>query len=127
MKLTGSRILCQMVQKEKARRGRPRAYDPDTALARVMGVFWDAGYAATSLDDISAATAMNRPSLYGAFGDKHALYETALERYRSISRAGMKEALDPDFSLRDGLRRVYDAALSMYFSGKMGARGCFMI
>src|SRR5205807_7572741 len=50
-----------------------------------------------------------------------------LERYRSISRAGMKEALDPDFSLRDGLRRVYDAALSMYFSGKMGARGCFMI
>ena len=65
-----------MVQKADSRRGRPRAYDPETALSQAMAVFWDAGYAATSLDDLSAATGMNRPSLYGAFGDKHALYQT---------------------------------------------------
>ena len=39
-----------------------------------MDVFWKDGFAATSLDDISAATGLNRPSLYGAFGDKRALY-----------------------------------------------------
>jgi len=33
-----------------------------------------------SLDDISAATGMNRPSLYAAFGDKQAIYLKAIER-----------------------------------------------
>jgi AcrR family transcriptional regulator len=116
-----------MVQKSKAKRGRPRAYDPDTALAQAMGAFWDAGYAATSLDDLSAATGMNRPSLYGAFGDKHALYLQALARYRAAARAAMKEALDPKHSLREGIRGVYSAALAIYLSGEHGPRGCFMI
>ena len=116
-----------MVQKTPARRGRPRGYDPATALARAMAVFWDAGYAATSLDDISAGTGMNRPSLYGAFGDKRALYRQALERYRSIGRAAMSETLAYDRPLREALGRVYDKALSMYVSGDNGARGCFLI
>ncbi|HEY7579506.1 MAG TPA: TetR/AcrR family transcriptional regulator [Acetobacteraceae bacterium] len=117
-----------MVQKERERRrGRPRAYDPDTALARAMAVFWDAGYAGTSLDDITAGTGMNRPSLYGAFGDKRALYLQALQRYRAGGRAAMAEALAPDVPLREALRRVYAAALSLYFSGEAGARGCFLI
>jgi AcrR family transcriptional regulator len=116
-----------MVQKAAAKRGRPRAYDPDTALGRAMAVFWDAGYAGTSLDDISARTGMNRPSLYGAFGDKHALYRHTLERYRAIGRAAMSEALAYDKPLREALNRVYDKALSLYFSGDSGARGCFLI
>ena len=64
------------------RRGRPRAFEPDTALAQAMDVFWSDGFAATSLDDISAATGLNRPSLYGAFGDKRALYLQAYGQYR---------------------------------------------
>ena len=47
-----------------------------------MDVFWSDGFAATSLDDISAATGLNRPSLYGAFGDKRALYLQAYGQYR---------------------------------------------
>jgi AcrR family transcriptional regulator len=117
-----------MVQKQTPKpRGRPRAYDPDAALAQVMDTFWDAGYAATSLDDLSAATGMNRPSLYGAFGDKRSLYLKALERYRAASRAALKEALALDQPLREALRRVYAAALSIYLSGGKAARGCFLI
>jgi AcrR family transcriptional regulator len=92
-----------------------------------MAVFWDAGFAATSLDDLSERTGMNRPSLYGAFGDKHALYRHALERYRAGARVAMSEALAYDRPLRAALRRVYDKALSLYFSGDKGARGCFLI
>jgi AcrR family transcriptional regulator len=116
-----------MVQKSAAKRGRPRAYDPDTALAQAMGVFWDAGFAGTSLDDISAGTGMNRPSLYGAFGDKQALYRHTLENYRAMARTELRQALRPDRPLRDGLRAVYEGALSLYYSGEHGARGCFMI
>jgi len=46
----------------------------DVALARAADVFWKQGYDGTSLDDLAAATGMNRPSLYAAFGDKRALY-----------------------------------------------------
>jgi AcrR family transcriptional regulator len=116
-----------MVQKSTARRGRPRAYDPDTALGQALAVFWDAGYAATSLDDLSAATGMNRPSLYAAFGDKRALYRAALERYRGEARAAVRAVAAEARPLRDTLRRLYDVALSLYFSGDGSARGCFLI
>ncbi|HLI14186.1 MAG TPA: helix-turn-helix domain-containing protein [Alphaproteobacteria bacterium] len=116
-----------MVQKLVPRRGRPRAYDPDAALARAMETFWDAGYAATSLDDLSAATGMNRPSLYGAFGDKRALYLETLERYRAAARAALKETLAGDRPLREALRHLYATALALYFSGEHGARGCYLI
>ena len=83
-------------------RGRPRAYDPDVALDAAIAAFWRAGYTATSLDTLSEATGMNRPSLYGAFGDKHALYLAALKRYADQACAAMDVALDPSRPLRDG-------------------------
>jgi TetR/AcrR family transcriptional regulator, copper-responsive repressor len=119
--------MSSSVQKSPARRGRPRAYDPETALAQAMAVFWNAGYSATSLDDLSAATGMNRPSLYGAFGDKRELYRTLLRRYRGIARAGMKDALRYDLPLREALRRVYHSALALYLPPGAPARGCFLI
>ena len=121
-----------MVQKRPQRseprpRGRPRAYDPEIALQRATESFWRAGYAATSLDDLSAATGMNRPSLYGAFGDKRELYLAALRRYWELSHVAMEEALAYDRTLREVLRRLYRKALAGYFGGKDGPRGCFAI
>src|SRR3977135_1263272 len=73
------------------RLGRPRAYEPEVALARALDVFWKEGFAATSLDDLSAATGMNRPSLYGAFGDKRELYIKTYQNYRDRARLRMAE------------------------------------
>jgi len=115
-----------MVQKSKARRGRPRAYDPERALAQATAAFWNAGYSATSLDDLSAATGMNRPSLYGAFGDKRALYLKAIAGYRTAARAAMQEALPYDRPLREALTQLYGRAVSLYLSGEHGARGCLL-
>ena len=115
-----------MVQKEKPRRGRPRAYDPDQALAQATAAFWDAGYSATSLDDLSAATGMNRPSLYGAFGDKRALYLKSIEGYRAMAQAAMQKSLPYEGTLREALSGLYDRAISLYLSGAHGARGCLL-
>lgn len=112
---------------EKKTRGRPRAYDPKEAMARAADVFWRLGYAATSLDDIAAATGMNRPSLRAAFGDKHAIYVRALTDYWAAKFLSMRAALDEDVPLAEALMRAYDAALSMYFSPEGEARGCFVV
>src|SRR5262245_3761272 len=129
-----SRIFFGMVQKSayvgaapKRRRGRPRAYDPETALQNVIEAFWRTGYSGTSLDDLSAATGMNRPSLYAAFGDKRALYLRALDHYWTLGHEGMREALAYDRPLAEALMRVYRKALSIYFPSLGHPRGCFAI
>ncbi len=120
-----------MVQKKPGaaprRRGRPRGYDPETALEGATKAFWKTGYSGTSLDDLAAATGMNRPSLYAAFGDKRALYLKALDRYWNLGFAAMREALAYDRPLPEALMRVYRRALSMYFSHQGPPRGCFAI
>lgn len=70
---------------------------------------------------------MNRPSLYGAFGDKHRLYLSTLDRYREFGRSAMKEELSPDRPLEEGLRAVFARAISIYMAGYHGARGCYLI
>jgi AcrR family transcriptional regulator len=121
-----------MVQKKKSapgdmpkKRGRPRAYDPDTALARAAATFWKAGYAGTSLDDLVEATGMNRPSLYAAFGDKRDLYLKTLAHYRDESRALSIAMLADDPPLRVFLERFYKEALDLYLDE--GPRGCYSI
>jgi AcrR family transcriptional regulator len=89
--------------------------------------FWHGGYSGTSLDDLSEATGMNRPSLYGAFGDKHALYLDTLDRYIALGRDEMQTALHGDRPLADALLAVYEGALALYFPQGEVPRGCFLI
>jgi AcrR family transcriptional regulator len=120
-----------MVQKERReeprRRGRPPAYDPQVAVKRATEIFWKTGYAGTTLDEITAATGMNKPSLYAAFGDKHGLYLEALAQYWQRSLTDMHQALAEDLPLGEALMRVYEGALSIYFSGSGRSRGCFVV
>jgi TetR/AcrR family transcriptional regulator, copper-responsive repressor len=108
-------------------RGRPRQYDPERALAKAAAAFWKQGYAATSLDDLVAATGMNRPSLYAAFGDKRDLYLHTLKRYQQQSRAIGTQITADDPPLRVFLKRFYEAALDIYLQSGETARGCYSI
>ncbi|MCK1367479.1 TetR/AcrR family transcriptional regulator [Bradyrhizobium sp. 62] len=124
-----------MVQKSKPptaatepkRRGRPRAYEPDVALGKALDLFRTQGFAATSLDDLSEATGMNRPSLYGAFGDKRELYIKSYQRYREEARAAMVEIFRQEMPVRRRLERIFASALNIYLSGETGPRGCFTV
>jgi AcrR family transcriptional regulator len=112
-------------EKPLARRGRPRAYDPDIAVGQALAQFRRTGYAATSLDDLSAATGMNRPSLYGAFGDKRALYIESYRRYRDDYTATMREIFAADIDIRQRLLWFFAAALDIYTTGDGDPLGCF--
>lgn len=113
--------------KGEKKQGRPRAFDAKAVIGQAREVFWDKGFSAASLDALSAATKLNRPSLYGAFGDKEDLYLDALEGYRSESLDLLADALDPALPLRENLARVYSVALRTYLHGETAARGCFLI
>src|SRR5688500_9046878 len=116
-----------MVQNELRRRGRPRSFDPDAVLDKARAVFWNLGYAATSLDDLAVATGLNRPSLYAAFGDKHGLSLAALERSRVEATTALAAALTAEAPLRRLLGMILDRTVDIYRAGADGQRGCFLI
>jgi AcrR family transcriptional regulator len=63
-------------------RGRPRGFDRSSALAKATRLFWQKGYEATSISDLTEAMGIGSPSLYAAFGSKEKLYTEALAYYR---------------------------------------------
>jgi AcrR family transcriptional regulator len=77
----------------KRPRGRPRGFIAEEVLERVRTVFMEKGFAAASLDDLAAASGLNRPSLYAAFGDKEQLYITTLRFYGQKSLEGLDAIL----------------------------------
>ena len=70
---------------------RPREFDETTALEAAIECFWQRGYEATSVRDLADKMRISAPSLYNAYGDKHALFVQALEHYLDHStRARIK-------------------------------------
>ncbi len=65
----------------RRRTGRPRAFDRDAALTAAMHLFWEHGFEATSIADLTRAMGITPPSLYAAFGDKQRLFREAVDRY----------------------------------------------
>lgn len=119
-----SGVSCDVVQKEPTRRGRPRQFDPAAVLIKARDTFWAAGYQATSLDRLSEATGLKRPSLYGAFGDKQALYVALLRTYRETNLTAARGVLDGAATLRDGLNAIYAGAINLYLPN---SQGCFVL
>ena len=61
--------------------GRPINFDKDAALEAAMLLFWERGYEGASMADLTQAMGLNPSSIYAAFGDKHALFQLAVQRY----------------------------------------------
>lgn len=107
-------------------RGRPRKFDEDEALNGAMLLFWEKGLSATSLDELSLAMNMNRPSIYNAFGNKDEIYRKALDRFCGQLDQGMEETLGSIPKLRDALNQFFVRALEVY-CGTSPAMGCLMM
>ena len=105
---------------------RPRSFDPDEALDLARDVFWQKGFPGASLDDITAATGLNKPSLYAAFGDKDALFLKVLDRYHARIVANAERILKEGSAARDAIERWLTSFVP-FCSGIKGSRGCLSV
>jgi AcrR family transcriptional regulator len=100
---------------ETPRRGRPRAFDHDAALAAATRLFWERGYAATSIGELTEAMGIRPASLYGAFGDKKALFKQVVRDYgRTPAGAFMGRALDQESTAYGAFARILREAAAIY-------------
>ncbi|MDC1436312.1 TetR/AcrR family transcriptional regulator [Gammaproteobacteria bacterium] len=106
-------------------RGRPKLYDTDAALKAAGIVFWTKGFSGTSLDDLSDAMGMNRPSIYRAFGDKEEIYRQALNQFGMVMDEAFKLTLTHEKDFRKGLKKFYRKALDVYSSEEVPL-GCMV-
>lgn len=104
---------------------RPRTFDTEDALAAIMGTFWRYGFEGTSLQDIEAATGLNKQSLYRVYPDKRAMYLAALRHYdqTEIARAG--RILSGPGSARDRFLNLFRDVLEEADTAGP-RRGCFL-
>jgi AcrR family transcriptional regulator len=75
------------------RRGRPRTFDPDTALRTALDLFWERGYEGTSLKDLAEAMGIASASIYACFGSKEDLFRKVMALYATTSGEPPRRAL----------------------------------
>lgn len=105
--------------------GRPRAFDMDQALDQALHVFWEKGYAGTTITELTEAMGINPPSLYAAFGNKEKLFKKALDRYEDLRDQILEEAFAAP-TAREAVTRLLEGTAER-LSDKCNPRGCLMV
>ena len=84
---------------------RTKEFEPLEALDAAMELFWRKGYEAASMRELLDAMGIGRGSFYDTFGDKHALFLAALDRFQEVRTSWVEEVLVG--SGLEGVREVF--------------------
>jgi TetR/AcrR family transcriptional regulator, transcriptional repressor for nem operon len=101
---------------------RPRKFDEEQVVAAARLVFNETGYHGTSVDDLSRVTGLSKGSLYGAFGDKEALFQRVFDEYCKSSEDDAAARLDGPED--QALQRIRDFLTAP--PGCTDRRGCLL-
>ncbi|WP_181796065.1 TetR/AcrR family transcriptional regulator [Streptomyces sp. WELS2] len=107
-------------------RGRPRSFDRATALEKALLAFWQHGYEATSVSDLTRVMGIGAPSLYAAFGDKQSLFDEVVRVYSGTHGAFGARALEEEPTAREGIARMLREAAAEY-TDRSHPQGCMII
>ncbi|WP_411080188.1 TetR/AcrR family transcriptional regulator [Streptomyces sp. cmx-18-6] len=107
-------------------RGRPRSFDREAALRQATLTFWEHGYEATSIADLTRVMGIAAPSLYAAFGDKRSLFEEVTAAYGITYGAFAGRAMEEEPTARRGVTRVLREAAAEY-TAPGRPRGCLVL
>jgi TetR/AcrR family transcriptional regulator, copper-responsive repressor len=107
-------------------RGRPRAFDRDDALDRAMLLFWNRGYDATSVSELTDSMGITPPSLYAAFGDKKRLFLEAVDRYEAGPGSFAQRALTDEPTAERAIQRLFMDTIESFCDPKH-PKGCMVV
>ena len=102
---------------------RPREFDKDEVLDKIIKVFWEHGFEGTSFANLEKETGLKKGSLFAAYGDKATLFCLALKRYQNRAVKSLEDLCDSSTSARV----ILEKWLSEVLSGHVGLKGCFSL
>jgi len=105
---------------------RTREFDEEKVLEAAMQLFWEKGYEATSLSDLTARMGIQRPSIYSTFGDKKELFEAALRRYTTSRAADIRARLQNHTSVKQAFATFFEEVIAAEYTKDL-SNGCFCI
>lgn len=107
------------------KRGRKATFDRSDVLDKMVTLFWSKGYDETSHNDMRDLTGLSGSSLYNAFGDKPAIFDSVLERYHDLTR----EIVEPLDNSTGGLDAIVNWCdfLAMAVANPDAPKGCLMV
>jgi len=108
------------------RRGRPRRFDPEQAVASAQRLFHARGYERVSVADVTEVLGISPPSFYAAFGNKGGLYKRALDRYVDTCAIPLPELLRHDRPVAASLAALLEDAARRYVADPRTA-GCLVL
>lgn len=104
---------------------RVKLFDQEEALQKAMELFWEKGYASTSLNDLTDHLGIGKGSFYATFESKQALFTAAFELYKSSSLEQLMVLLRSESDVKVGLRRLFTYNMEEMLKDEQG-KGCFV-
>ncbi|MFD1774064.1 TetR/AcrR family transcriptional regulator [Paenibacillus rhizophilus] len=92
---------------------RSKEFDIDTVLRKAMYLFWSQGYEKTSMKDLVETMGVHKRSMYDTFGDKHALFMKAMERYNELVRASVDARIQGQTSAKQAIRSIFEMVINV--------------
>lgn len=116
----------QKTESDGKQRGRPRSFDREAALDAAMRLFWEHGYEATSIAQLTSVMGISPPSLYSAFGDKEALFLEAVDRYQARGGDQTHALFGDAKTARESVKRtLVESAVRL--TDPRSPRGCMVV
>ena len=91
-----------------------------------MRIFWEYGFGATSIAQLTAALGIAAPSLYAAFGDKKALFREVVATYGRMNETYALRSLTNAATARQGVELLLREAAEQY-TDPANPRGCLIV
>ncbi len=90
-----------------------------------MWLFWERGYEAASISELTESMGITPPSLYAAFGDKKQLFFEAVDRYQAGPARYVAAALREPTAER-AIRRLFNDTINSFCSSER-PKGCMVV
>lgn len=101
-------------------------FDKKEVVKKALNLFWEKGYEATSLTDLTTELGIGKGSFYNTFGSKRNLFDTCLSIAFEGGNSSIRKLLHQESDPILGIRKY----IEMYSEGLLSdprSRGCLIV
>jgi len=105
---------------------RSRNFDENQALEAAMYLFWQKGYADTSIQELEKVMQLKRTSIYNAFGNKRSLFQQSLMFYLNTVLVRFITLLESGNTAKQAVKNALNEVIELHFNPD-NPGGCMVV